>query len=44
MSTKPSLLIPPLVTHLPNVLEVGGWEGPGPTLQFLQQGLALTLP
>lgn len=44
MSTKPSLLLLPLVTHLPKVLEVGGWEGPSPTLQFPQQGLTLTLP
>lgn len=40
---KPSLLAPPLLTHLPKVLEAGGWEGPSPTLQFLQQGLVLML-
>lgn len=41
---KPSFLARPLFTHLPKVLKVGGWKGPGPTLKFLQQGFALTLP
>lgn len=40
---KPSFLAPPPLTHLPQVLEAGGWEWPSPILQFLQQGLALTL-
>lgn len=44
MAEKAIIPGPSLLIHLPKVLQAGGWEGPSPTLQFLQQGLALVLP
>lgn len=41
---KPRPLPLAWVPHLPQVLEVGGWEGPSPALQLPQQGLAFTWP